>query len=63
MAGRETSHLQSSLAILSPVLREPIVLCHLQEMTYRETPSALGDSRGHCEITTEPWSPPNWRAG
>jgi RNA polymerase sigma-70 factor, ECF subfamily len=60
MAGRETSDLlQSSLAILSPVLRETIVLCDLQEMTYRETAVALGIregtvksrlNRGHAEL-------------
>lgn len=60
LAGRETSSLlQSSLAALSPVLRETIVFCDLQEMTYRETAVALGIregtvksrlNRGHAEL-------------
>lgn len=60
LAGQEASDLlQSSLALLSPVLRETIVFCDLQEMTYRETAVALGIregtvksrlNRGHAEL-------------
>jgi RNA polymerase sigma-70 factor (ECF subfamily) len=57
---REVSDLlRSSLAILSPTLREPIVFRDLKEMSYRETAQALGVpegtvksrlNRGHAEL-------------
>lgn len=47
LAWRETVNLlQSSLATLSPELREPIVIRDLEEMNYRETALALGIPEG-----------------
>jgi RNA polymerase sigma-70 factor (ECF subfamily) len=60
LSEREVSDLlNSSLAILSPTLREPIVFRDLKEMSYRETAQALGVpegtvksrlNRGHAEL-------------
>jgi RNA polymerase sigma-70 factor (ECF subfamily) len=47
LSWRETSDLlQSSLAMLSPELREPIVFRDLEEMNYRETALHLGIPEG-----------------
>lgn len=47
LSWRETTDLlRSSLAVLSPELREPIVFRDLEEMNYRETATVLGIPEG-----------------